>query len=206
MYISKCHISIFQEKLIKVKSLLQELNSDLHILTCNTNEIHPLLDHAEKQAFQKNTIPDCIKCYKIYKASDSLNYVEFYYYHRAPEYPDSAGPDYYFGHELIELSKLIKSEIFYIWEQHINRGWEVFKNGECINSVISSTHGPYITVDGQEVKIPEHSILLGMVKTYDTTKIIDENSHVPTQIRETCNYKYIRTLSYEYLIFISKSH
>ena len=63
---------------------------------------------------------------------------------------------------------------------------------------------PHSIVDGKEVEIPKRSILFGIVEKYDTTKIIEENSNIPKGIRETCNYKYLKTLPYDYIIFVRK--
>jgi hypothetical protein len=198
------YIFIIKEDLEKTKGLLQKLNNNFYQIRLNIEEIKQLLDYTESLFRKGKTTEEYWKIYKLYSSSADLTYVEFKYYRRPSGYPYDYSPDYYFGEELIELSKLIDKEIFYIWEQHIDIGYELFKGGQCVNSVIVDTHGPGIKVNGKDVEIPKKVRFFGIIEKYEHGKVVEENSEIPKQIRESVNYKYLKKLSSECLVFINK--
>jgi hypothetical protein len=198
------YIFIIKEDLEKTKGLLQKLNNNFYQIRLNIEEIKQLLDYTESLFRKGKTTEEYWKIYKLYSSSADLTYVEFKYYRRTSGYPYDYSPDYYFGEELIELSKLIDKEIFYIWEQHIDIGYELFKGGQCVNSVIVDTHGPGIKVNGKDVEIPKKVRFFGIIEKYEHGKVVEENSEIPKQIRESVNYKYLKKLSSECLVFINK--
>jgi len=188
-----------EEDVIKIKQLLQSLNSNYNQVTLNDKDVKWLLRHMEHCLFESKTTESYWKLYKIYFSRKSRIHVEFQYLNRPPDYPNSYSPDYSFREELLAMSKLTDKEIFYLWSQHADEGYEVYKAGQCINSVISETHDPCITVNGKAVEIPKKVTWYG--EKHEVGKVIDENSIIPKQIRDSTSYKKFQS---ESVVFIEK--
>jgi hypothetical protein len=196
------HIFLLKHSPQKSERLLETLNPDYHCAKLNDAQIKQLLDHADDKFSDGETTEDYWKIYRIYFSATEVTPIEFEYLHRPQDYPDCASPDYYYGDELSELSKLAREEVFYIWEQHLDKGWEVFAGGERVSSVVCDTHGPRITVNGEDKKIPSTNLLI--VTFYHTGKVLEANTRVPKEIRESVRYKKLNRLSHRYLCFIRK--
>ena len=140
------------------------------------------------------------KIYRIYKSFSGQNYVEFEYFCRTTRYMGEAGPDFHFGDELKELSSLTDKDIYYIWSQHIDEGYEVYKNGKCINSVILDTHGPRVEVNGKAIK--QSIWRVGFV---NYRKITEKNSLVPKEMRGFVDSRSYQKLSSEFAVFIRQN-
>jgi hypothetical protein len=195
------HFVVNQEDLRLSKELLQKLNSGFNQINLSSSELRVLLEYVEKIMSQGKTTEEFWKVYRLYNYAQNLTFVEFKHYRRPEVDSGITSPDYYFTDELIQLSKLENKEIFYLWSQHADEGYEVYKQGQCINSVISDTHGPAVTVNGKGVRIPEKTSFLGIVTKYDTGKVIGEHSLIPKEIRD---YAVYNKLPSEYITFVHK--
>ena len=58
-------------------------------------------------------------------------------------------PDDYFGGEVAGLSKQVDGDVYYVWERHWDEGYEVYRGGDCVNSVVGLTHAAEVTIDGE---------------------------------------------------------
>lgn len=82
-------------------------------------------------------------------------------------------PDDYFGDDVAALSRLLDGELCYVWERHLDHGYEVFCAGARVNSVVLSTHAPLVTIDGQQ-----------RTRARGDEDPVEQHSAVPRTIRE----------------------
>jgi hypothetical protein len=58
-------------------------------------------------------------------------------------------PDDYFGADVAGLSKQVDGDVYYVWERNWDHGYEVYRGGACVNSVVCLTHAAEVTIDGE---------------------------------------------------------
>lgn len=177
------YLMIIEEVESKITQLLKTANPVFNQIIVTNEQVKLLLKHLENCEFKSIDSEDYWKMYQIFYSNEGISYIELLFLRG---HDLGITPDYYFKEEALAFSKVIDKEVFHIWSQHADEGYEVYKDGNCINSVVSDTHGPIVTVNGKSVEIPKKSTWYG-TKYYEG-QVIDENSMVLKRIRDYSGY------------------
>lgn len=191
---------MIEENIEYIKTILAKLHNNYKLICVDKKKIESFYEKRPLSRF----FSDDWKIYRILNSPFNLNYVKFDY----SLYP-MGFPDDNFGEVLIELSKIADKEIYYFWQQHINEGFEVYKNGQCLNSIISSTHGPDIKVDGKPIKSKKSKKpFFSQIFEKQNIWYLEEYSKFPPQIIELVSKAKFGKFPWEYIgefaVFIKK--
>ena len=200
------YIFMIEENIEYIKAILAKLHNNYKLICVDKKKIESFYEKRPLSRF----FSDDWKIYRILNSPFNLNYVKFEYSLFPSEYPDDC-----FGEVLIELSKIADKEIYYFWQQHIDIGFEVYKNGQCLNSVIVDTHGPGIKVDGKPIKFEKpikskksKKPFFSQIFEKQNIWYLEEYSKFPPQILELVSKAKFGKFPWEYIgefaVFIKK--
>lgn len=194
------HCAFIPQKLEIVKDYLSKVNSNFYRISLSRQEECLLLQYLADKMGAGHSTGNFWKMFILYPKDDSTC-IKFIYCHVPDKYIKES-PDFYFGEEVRSLSKLIAEKIYYTWEQHVDIGYEVFRHGERLNSLIFATHEPVAELNGKGIQIPMTKVLFGLLEKYDYSKIEEQYSEIPKNVRNLLTEKGLNRLTSEYVVFV----
>lgn len=150
--LSYLHVFVFQDTVDEIEKIIKQSfsNTDYKEALLSSQQKEWLYEAAKYRSFSSigkeekryHNLSDW-KIYLFTAHRDDYAYVMPFH--------NRGDIDVYFGDELKTISRLTQKQIFYFWREHETWGYEIFKNGDKIKSIVEDTHGPRVVVDGQEV-------------------------------------------------------
>lgn len=150
--LSYLHVFVFQDTVDEIEKIIKQSfgNRDYKEASLSSQQKEWLYEAAKYRSFssigKKEKRYHNLSDWKIYLFTahrDDYAYVMPFH--------NRGDIDVYFGDELKTISRLTQKQIFYFWREHETWGYEIFKKGDKIKSIVEDTHGPRVVVDGQEV-------------------------------------------------------